>query len=544
MAITYFANQSNPQQNPVYQAQQQIVTTQRPSGGDQDAGETFLQRQQRKYSASRQPLDQTHNPGPAPNLTAPAPSATSVTSNGRLTTAPAPQPTPSPTPVTPQNEAQYGVPTEEAARQQFYARLAPGAVVQGQPGMTWQHGAGGWSIGGAPVPQTGPGLVDANATQFPGLPQLPQNATYYADNLGNTPFSTYQGAQFNAQGMPTYAPGSVGLPQLSGYQPGQISQFTGPNQQAIQGSTEALIQQILNNPLSMSDQNVAGLKEQQKETILALQRQAMEQAAQSAASRGLAPGSGALAGLERRIGDQGRADLTGAYRDIDLAKMVQDQQDRMGAAQLGDQFLSSQLGRATQGYQATLAGQQAREQTQQSAADDARMRAALGLEAQRTNLDEGFRGYQSQAAARQFGFDQERAQSDENFRGFQSQQDAEKNALARAIQQATLNQQSADSGLRGFQTMMDAYNAQQGRGLESRQLDIQQLLGQGGLDLDRAKLTETGRQFDKGYNLDFLRYLLDRDQLGQQNSQFNQSLGLDWFKANSANTNNWLGLLP
>lgn len=541
MAITYFANQNNPQQNPVYQAQQQIVSTQQPVGGDQDAGETFLQRQQRKFSA-RPVTEQTNNPGPAPNLQAPAPSATSVTSNGRLSTAPAPQPQPVSQPLQPQAQVAPGLTPMPA---QVAPPTSPDPF-QGQGFWTGQQ----WVPKNHPLAQPAqpgqPGATQpgAPATQFPGLPQLPANATYYADNLGNTPFSTYQAQQFNQQGLPTYQGGQINAPQLGGYQAGQISQFAGPNQQAIQGSTEALIQQILNNPLSMSDQNVAGLKEQQKAQILAMQRQGMEQAAQSAASRGLAPGSGALAGRERRIEDQGRADLTGAYRDIDLAKMVQDQQDRTGAAQLGDSYLSSQMGRATQGYQATLAGQQLREQTGQAAADDARLRAALDIDVQGRNLDERFRGHQSEADARKFGFDVERAQADEGFRGFQSEQDAQKNALQRAISQAGLNQQAADSGLKGFGLMMDAYNAQQGRGLEGRQLDIQEKLGQGGLDLDRSKLTETGRQFDKGYHLDFLRYLLDQQQLGQQGSQFNQSLGLDWFKANSANTNNWLGLLP
>lgn len=557
MAMTYANTQNNPQQNPVYQAQQQIVQTQRPTGpvksGQADAGETFLQRQQRKYGASSQ-MDQTHNYGAPKNLQAPQSSTSPVTPNGRLNTA---QATAATTPgvnvAPPLQAAQQPAQTTRIDHRTYqgvnFDTLQPGAPVADKPGWTWQHDGQGWiqttGQGGSAGPAPAAPQLDAfgQPTQFPGLPQMPQNATYFADDLGNTPFSTYNAYQFNQQGMPTYNPGQINVDMGQGYQPGQISQFQGPNQQAIQGSTEALIQQILGNPLSMSDQNVNALKEQQKEQALQVQQQMQAQAAQSAASRGLAPGSGFLATQDRRAGDATQASLLGSYRDIDLAKMVQDQQDRAAAAQLGDQYLSSQMGRATQGYQATLAGQQLREQTGQAASEDARLRAALGADVQGRNLDELFRGYQSQASGREFDFAREQAQAGEGYKGYQSNLTAQQGALERAIAQAGLNQKAADSGLQGFQSMLDAYNQQQGRTIDNRQLDIQQQLGQGGLDLDRAKLGETGRQFDKGYQLDYLNYLLNRDQMGQQGQQFTDQMGLNWAQLNSDNYLRSLGLI-
>ncbi len=72
--------------------------------------------------------------------------------------------------------------------------------------------------------------------------------------------------------------------------------------------------------------------------------------------------------------------------------------------------------------------------------------------------------------------------------------------------------------------------------LRSRQLDIQKLLGEGGLDVDRSKLKEEGRQFDLSNALDTQRFL-------ESQRQFNQDMGFKYTDLQQQQQNqmmNWL----
>lgn len=586
---TQYNNINNPQQNPVYQrwwqqnqgttsdqSGQQSSTPQNPyattnggygiaqvPGEDSDQNETFLQRlARRKSDTSTTQGQQTPNPGAAPNLQAPSSVASPVQANGRLSTQSAPivqgltpgaPPAAAPAPAAPQpipvshnaGNQTYGVPDDPKARDQFFAHLTIGTPVAGNPGATWGYQNGSWVVmpagsqAGQPAPaQPGPPLNTPNNANpaFTGSALLPANATYYADNLGNSPFATYGGYQFSQQGLPTYQAGqlNVNLPQA--YQAGQIGQFQGPDQTQTDQATQALINQILQNPLSMSDANVNALKEKQKESALAMQQQALQQAGQNAASRGLSLGSGQLETQQRRAADATQANLLGSYRDIDLAKMQQDQADRLNAANAGNSFLTSQLQRATGAYGAQLSGQQAQEGANQAQAQSGMNLAQLQSQIQQANLDQLYKQYQSQAANRQFGFGVEQAQAGQNQAAYQSQLAAQQQALQRAIAQSGINQTAAQSGLAGYNAQLGALQQQQGNATSNRQLDIQQLLGQLGIGVDQAKLAETGREFDKGYNLDYLRYLL-----GQ--SQFNDQMGLAWTQLNNQSTNSLLSQL-
>ena len=86
--------------------------------------------------------------------------------------------------VTRQNEAEYGVPGDDAGREQFYAKLpGTGQAVSNKPGWSWTHTGSGWAVTdeqaapggpGAPPPASpGPGEPPTTA---PGVPQRPSPA--------------------------------------------------------------------------------------------------------------------------------------------------------------------------------------------------------------------------------------------------------------------------------------------------------------------------------------------------------------------------------
>jgi hypothetical protein len=151
----------------------------------------------------------------------------------------------------------------------------------------------------------------------------------------------------------------------TGYKSATITQFNVPNHAGIRTGTQSLVQNVLNNPHSMNEGAVQGMREQQKELAGQLQRDQLSGAQQDAARRGF---GGVAQPLQNRIQDQFTSQLMGSYRDIDLAKVAQDRQDELAAMQAGDAFMNNDLQRSTQGYQTTLSGQMAQEQLRQQQA--------------------------------------------------------------------------------------------------------------------------------------------------------------------------------
>jgi len=592
-----FATQSNFQQNPTYQRTKGYDQFQQPDQMD-NAAESFLQRQQRVYSqptsgvpgrSPQEPLAHTNAMAPP----APPPSATGgvpTTTDGRVPPpAPAPQAAAAQAPSAPvpvshtAGNAQYGVPDDAATREQFFAHLQPGAQVQGQPAMTWGYQNGSWVVQpagsqggpGAPGAQPNPALM----SPYGAYPGRPAGTVYQPDNLGNTPFATFDPQQIqmnlpnptqtqlpNGQ-LSVYQPGQLPTGPLATYQAGQIGQFQGPNQGALDQQTQQSVSQLLSNPLSLSDANAAALKERQKESALAMQQQLQGQFASSAAARGTL-GSGAQAAADRRGNADTQSQILGSYRDIDLAKAQQDQADRLNAINTANQFLTSQSGRATSAYGAQLAGQTAQEQARQAAA--ASQQNAGQFDLARAQSQEALRqaGVTSQNQATQFdlqralsqaGLDQnffnnllsqqqlslqgQSANADNQYRGYQSQLTAQQAALQRAISQAGLNQAGAQSGLANYAADLDAFNAAQQRGLQGRQLDVQQQLGQGGLAIDQARLGEQGRQFDLGYLLDRARFGLQQQQFGEGQRQFNDTNAYQYAQLQQNGQNSLLDFL-
>lgn len=76
---------------------------------------------------------------------------------------------------------------------------------------------------------------------------------------------------------------------------------------------------------------------------------------------------------------------------------------------------------------------------------------------------------------------------------------------------ATLAGEQAQAGdaFRGYGSQSDAFNQHQNVALQAQQQALQRTLGQGGLDLGRAQLGESGRQFDLSHQLNWAGLMND-----------------------------------
>ena len=449
------------------------------------------------------------------------------------------------------------------------------------------NGAGGGvSVqGSATALQTGNNYLGGMQTYTPGqIPQVSQ-ATYNAPQAYTpgvvpalqAPAQIGGAAQYQPGQAPTlqafqqldpsaqYQPGQLGTGDLPTYQGAQFGQFQAPGSQASnEAMTNALLQQVMANPQSMSPEIVAQLKEQQKEQALSMQQQTMEQLQQAFAGRGMGQ-SGNLDMQRRRIADDTVGQILGGQRQIDIAAGQTNLQDRLNALQAAEQTMTGQSNRGLAGYQAQLAGQQAQagEGYKQygSQADSTRFaleRALQGEGLKQAGAQSALNFGQAQAGITNMGNQtamQQAAQQEANRQAaaqssYQTQQanvsnqqnadqlglqqwQAQEAARQQAAQQAMQSAQfGAEFGLNREQSELQRWQAnqgaqQQGAGLSqsAAQLGLQQALGFGGLDIDRQRLAqeaaisgqgmgleqqrlaENSRQFDSSQQLNMLNFL-------------------------------------
>jgi hypothetical protein len=269
------------------------------------------------------------------------------------------------------------------------------------------------------------------------------------------------------------APTMAPLPQA--HAPQQFTQWGGFDEGQQGQLQQDLINRILQNPHTMNDQAVAQLKEKQKESAHSIMAQTQGAADSRAAARGVL-GGGAAEGQNRQIASDFGQHLMGAYRDIDLGRLQQDRADELSALEMSDVLMGSRFGRANEGYRNTLAGQDAQEQANQFASD-----------------------YGLRRGVAETGFAMDAWNNDQN-------------------------------------RLSDTSQFNQSNATDNRRIDVQDRLGQGGLDLDARRIAEQGRQFDASHKLDFLNYL-------QRGDHFNDEMGLNWERLNSDNTARWFGML-
>lgn len=292
--------------------------------------------------------------------------------------------------------------------------------------------------------------------------------------------SVYQGYDFGQFLQAQMAPAYGGS---------QFTQFASPQQQQLEGMGNQLVQQILSRPDAVSGEQITQLKAQQQELVNSRTKENQAALEGNLAARGLSGSGGAAAAGQRRLQSGATNALAAGQRDIDLRAAELNNQSRQQASTTASNYLSSQMGRATQGYGATLAGEGAR-------ADDARAVAQSGQQNAQFDL-----------ASKGFTFNQQQARAQD--------------------QQARAN------------SVNQAYGFDQTQGLGRDQLALQAYMGQRGLDLDGTKVSNQATQFNQGLGLDFMRFLEDKfrgradidlrgRQLAQQGTQFNSQLAFNY----------------
>lgn len=206
---------------------------------------------------------------------------------------------------------------EQQGIDDFFGGLQAGAPVSGSPGQVWvQNPAGEW------------GTMQAQGGLRP--PQLPTEA-------------------------PTY-------------NPRQFSQWQQPNQGEFEQGGGDLLAYMLQNPESMSNENVLQMKAQGQDQATSMARQLQEAVMGDAAARGLS-GGGMERGALNKIGTDMATQVLTNNRDTDLKKMVQDRLDQRNVLADTDNFLTGQMGRAGDSYMNKLRGETADDTSQQFAAN-------------------------------------------------------------------------------------------------------------------------------------------------------------------------------
>lgn len=251
-----------------------------------------------------------------------------------------------------------------------------------------------------------------------------------------------------------------------------FSQYQGPNHDAANQQQLDLVQRILGNAQTQSPEIIRQQQQRSAEEQLRLAQQVRQQNADLSAGRGFNPAGGSTDAANRLTNENLMSNIIGQNRDIEINAAQQNRADELAALQASEGVLAGQTNRSGSIYDRILQGQLAQSGDDRAVSQDSISR---GLS--------------------QFGAD---------------------------LQGATFNlgQQQANRG--------DYWTGQQ--------LGLQRELGQGGLDIDRGRLGEQGREFDMNNALNVLQLLE-----GQR--QANNNLGFNYNQLNSNNNNSLMGYL-
>ena len=335
-----------------------------------------------------------------------------------------------------------------------------------KPSTTYQPGAGGYG----PAWSGQGGWFNARQTPNVTFP-TPGVSTQYTPNTAPADgLPTYGGYQFTNEGLPVYQ--QVNYDPNITYRPGQVSQFQAPDQSALNQLQGTTVQQMLANP-TLSDQVLAQMREQHKDTVLSLGEQLGQQAAQRAAAQGRFGGGhygSTLGDIQRSMA----GDITKGYRDLNVRAADINRQAQERALAASENVLSGQMNRGIAGYQAGLGGQMAQEGLYQQGAES--LRGAELLRAQ-----EHQRAFQNQLLNQQWLREGQQLQAGEDRYAFGTEQQAAQDAYQRYLSGEQLQQQRAQMELQRYQTWADQQARQQ-------QMAIQMYLGRGGLAMNQDQL--------------------------------------------------------
>jgi hypothetical protein len=191
----------------------------------------------------------------------------------------------------------------------------------------------------------------------------------------------------------------------------------------------------------------------------------------------------------------------------------------------------------------TMGQQQQNQLGEQQKESANRMMAQANQMAQQQSVGSGFAGGGQRQAAQQ-----NQNQQDMISNLLAGRRDIAVNA-ARTNRQDELNALDASSrlGQQGFENDMSRAAMGFGQINQNRGLGLQEYLGEKGTDLDYLKFDAGNQHFNKQYGLDFLQHLAQKDQfnrqLGQNQNQFVDSMGLNWAQHQASQANNFLNYL-
>lgn len=348
------------------------------------------------------------------------------------------------------------------------------------PAPTYNPPSGGGGQSGAPTVDFGPvAAPEGYNAQF---------GTY-------APTAAPQFTQAQVPGV-TIPSGQVGsqAPQATW---GQIGDTSG----RMTAETEAGLRGLIGSELYGSQQ-ISQMKEQQKESALAMQKQLLAQQGQAAASRGL---SGPTDATTRAANDATLAQLLSSYRNVDMNAAEKNRAALENALSMSGQFQSNTANQAL--GRETLSAEQA---AQKAGYDLDRWKSMTAAE-QTAALQKT----QAEQIAGQFGLQANQQNNANALSGAQlaAQQNQFGANLNLQQQQALIQQALGQGGLNLQAQGMNQQTALTNAQLQSQYMNqmIQQALGQGQIDLSRW-------QTQGGWDL-------SREQMAQQERMGNASLG-------------------
>ena len=202
-------------------------------------------------------------------------------------------------------------------------------------------------------------LYGTTTQAAPSAPQAPaSNATPYhapqapSTSSGSSPVSSDGRIAPPSQAAPAPQPPPPPQPSYN------YAQYQAPPQQGLENQLGQQMSQMVANPHSMSDENVAMLQAQQREQAALMAQQNGQQMAGQWAARGMS-GGGQQDLAQRRLNDTLMSSVLGSNRDVMLQKMQQDRKDELDAQQAGNAFLNAQQGRYGDAFKTGLMGEQA-----------------------------------------------------------------------------------------------------------------------------------------------------------------------------------------
>lgn len=449
--------------------------------------------------------------------------------------------------VTRQNEAQYGVPTDEAARQRFYAERNQNDPVAGQPGLFWVHDGSGWTVSGTPgTPGTPPAGAGGGANP---RPSWMTSEVYTPGEIGTDDIPTADWQEMLRAMGPDYVPTTVsgGDTQSRDVDPEHFDPYNfegwsglpGYDVGAIEGQTEDLISRILMNPESLDARTVARLKAAGREEQAAFGRMEQDELTGLGYDKGIED-SNFLASERLQSRRDRDAAISSSNRGIEIDAAKTNAGDRRAAATLGSAYIDSK-GRLKLAQRAQEFGEQAegeRNKQASAASKQARAEYLTGVKSENAN-----RALEASKVRMQADI----ANNDNLFKAATLRKDrvlgtvdADLKRVAATTDRYALREQvkqaATELGISQDKLLADWLKAQaddltQRYGIDvAKEVDLRKL-DQAGAEFKEdmafrimaleqemrfkyAQLDESGRQFDYGYGLDAAALQQNADQFG------------------------------